>query len=368
MRVLHVFKTYFPDPEGGIQEAIRQICQATQLLGVNSTVFCLSPHWQPARLEEDNGQVTWRSRSFAAPASCDLGGPDAWRLFSSLAKEHDLIHYHFPWPFADLLHVTVRPRAPSVMTYHSDIVRQSSLAKFYAPLMWRMLMSMDRIVATSLNYLKTSPVLSDERLKNRVRIIPLGIEDLASGQALQSLGGASPYILFVGVLRYYKGLQTLLQAAGQVKARILIAGDGPRGTELRKMAGGLRLTNVEFLGRVSHEEKLRLLAGCSGFVLPSHQRSEAFGMSLVEAAMFSKPMVSCEIGTGTTFINTHMETGLIVPPGDPIALAEALNRLLDEPDLSARLGRKARERYESLFSASALGIAYAELYREVVEQ
>ncbi|MBN9070277.1 MAG: glycosyltransferase [Rhizobiales bacterium] len=366
LRVLHVYRSYFPDPEGGVHEAIRQICLAVRPLGVDSTVFCLSPRPDPPRLVTDDGFVTWRSRSFAAPASCDLGGPDAWRLFRRLSSQHDIINYHFPWPFADLLHLTARPRARAVMTYHSDVVRQSSVMPLYAPLMWRMMDGMDAVVATSPPYAATSPCLADPRVRERVRVIPLGIADIGADYSPPpALPGEAPYFLFLGVLRYYKGLSTLVEAAGSVNARIVIAGDGPEGPALKRMVRERGCDNIEFAGRVSEADKLRLLAGCRAFILPSHRRSEAFGMALVEAAAFGRPLVSCEIGTGASFINIDGETGFVVPPENPAALAAALNRLLADDALARRLGAAARQRYERLFSAAPLGRAYAELYREL---
>lgn len=362
MRVLHVYRTYFPDPEGGLQEAIRQICNAVKPHSITSTVFCLSPQSKPALVHIDDIE-TWRSRSLAAPASCDLGGPDAWRLFSRLVQANDIIHYHFPWPFADLLHLTVRPQARAVLTYHSDIVRQAGLMKVYSPLMWAMLKSMETIIATSPTYAGTSPVLTDDRVKSQVRVIPLGTEDTYREELVDASVPEEPYFLFLGVLRYYKGLQTLLQAAKQVNGRVIIAGAGPEEDTLQNMARLHAVGNVEFRGRVSGEEKQRLLAGCRGLVLPSHQRSEAFGMVLAEAAMFGKPMISCEIGTGTSFVNAAGETGFVIKPGDPAALAAAMNRLLEDEALARKYGAAARTRYEKLFSADALGRAHAALYR-----
>jgi rhamnosyl/mannosyltransferase len=100
--------------------------------------------------------------------------------------------------------------------------------------------------------------------------------------------------------------------------------------------------------------------------LPSHLRSEAFGMVLVEAEMYAKPMVCCEVGSGTSFVNVHGETGYVVPPESPVELASAINALLSDPILAAQMGSAARSRYERLFSGQALGRAYADLYREVL--
>jgi rhamnosyl/mannosyltransferase len=371
VRVLHVYRTYYPDPAGGLEEAIRQIALATAARGVSTHVFALSEKPRPAEISRPEAQVT-RARSWAAPASCDLGGPAAFRRFSELAARADVIHYHFPWPFADLLHLTLRPRCPAVMTYHSDIVRQHWLGRAYAPLMRRMLASMAAIVATSPAYARTSPVLSAACVSGRVRVIPLGIEE-SSYPAQEDarilgrlgLGEGQPFLLFLGVLRYYKGLHTLAQAARSVTGRVVVAGAGPEGDALQRTVRRLGLANLTCPGRVAWAEKVALLRHCRALVLPSHLRSEAYGMVLVEAAMFGKPMISCEIGTGTSFVNAGGETGIVLPPEDPLALAAAMNCLLEDEELAGRYGAAARSRYENLFSGEALGRAYAALYREV---
>ncbi len=306
------------------------------------------------------------------PASCDLGGPADARLFASLAKRADVLHYQFPWPFADLLHLLVRPEVPAVLTYHSDIIRQRWLGAIYAPLMWRMLRSVQVIVATSPNYAQSSPVLSHPSIRDKVRVIPLGIDEQtypAEGDEsiLQKLEleDGQPYFLFIGVLRYYKGLHTLIEAATRIKAKIVIAGSGPERERLVKQAQELGAVNVVFAGQVSNREKVSLLKKCAALVLPSHLRSEAFGMVLVEAAMFGRPLISCEMGSGTTFVNAHEETGFAVPPESPQALAQAMQFLLEE-GLANKMGLAARQRYERLFSGNALGQAYAALYKDVL--
>ena len=109
-----------------------------------------------------------------------------------------------------------------------------------------------------------------------------------------------------------------------------------------------------------------MLTLCYGVVFPSHLRAEAFGVSLLEGAMFGKPMISSEIGTGTSHVNVGGVTGLVVPPGDAAALRGALARLLDEPALAQQMGRNARARYLKLFQAGQMCASYAELYRSVL--
>src|SRR5512146_1550500 len=118
LSVLHVYRTYFPDPPGGLQEAIRQICLATGRHGVRNTIFTLSPNPQPYEIDFPEGRVV-RRRSWAAPASCDIGGAGALLRFRQLANSADVIHYQFPWPFADVLHLLAQPRRPAIVTYQS---------------------------------------------------------------------------------------------------------------------------------------------------------------------------------------------------------------------------------------------------------
>ncbi len=373
MQVLHVYRTYYPEATSGVAEAVRQLCLASRSAGVRSSIFALSPHPHPAWLERNEAKVG-RSKSWWAPASCDLGGAASIKLFRQMSAEADLINYHAPWPFADVLHQWVRPTAPAVMTWHSDVVRQRWLGSLYAPLMNRTLREMRAIVATSPNYADSSRVLSRPDIKPRVQTIPLGVDeaslpDKPDEAVLDRLGlsPVEPYFLFVGATRYYKGLHFLIEAAAEVRARIVIAGAGPELPELRRQAARFPAAKVIFAGRVTDEEKLALLRGCRALVLPSHLRSEAYGVVLVEASICAKPMVTCEIGSGTSFVNVNGETGFVVEPENPAALAGALNKLLGDSAMAGSMGTAARRRYEQLFTARAMADAYADLYRQVLD-
>ena len=374
MKVLHVYRTYFPDPPGGLQEAIRQISLSTRACGVDVRIFTLSPTPVPRDLQYPEGIVT-RSRSWAAPASCDLGGLDALRQYRAQADWADVLHFHFPWPFADVLHLLGGKTKPSVMTYHSDIVRQRALGYVYGPLMRATLRSMSAVVATSPEYACTSPILSSVVKPERIKTIPLGIADYRD-EIIDGAGDAAlpsrlmisdePFFLSLGVLRYYKGLHTLIEAAPSVGAKIVIAGSGPEMSNLSALAKQVGASNVLLAGQVSHAEKVALLRHCRAMVLPSHLRSEAFGKVLVEAAMFGKPLVCCEVGSGTSYVNDHGVTGFVVAPESPEQLAGAMNILLSDDALAVQMGLAARERYKRLFSGPALGSAYEALYRQIL--
>lgn len=375
MKVLHIYRTYYPDPPGGLQQAIRQIAAGCQPLGVESMVYTLSPTPHPIRIERPEATVC-RAHSYWAPASCDLGGVDAFKLFAECAEWADVLHFHYPWPFADVLNLLPSTRHKvKVMTYHSDIVKQKVLGKLYAPLMRYTLGNMDAVVATSPRYAHTSPVLSRHVAPDRLHVIPLCMSDstlepesLAPTNVIERLGLTSrPFVLSLGVLRAYKGLHVLVEAANDVAGTLVIAGSGPEEANLRSQVARLGVHNVVFAGQVSETEKHALLRHCAALVLPSHLRSEAYGMVLLEAAMHAKPMISCEIGTGTSYVNQDGETGFVVPPEEPAALAQAINRLLAHPALSQEMGQRALERYQRHFTPNVMADLYFNLYQELLK-
>ena len=368
MRVLHFFKTYLPETVGGIEKVIYQLCESTRPLGVDSEVLTLSADRDQAELMVGTHKVH-RARLDMQVASTGFSFSALGQL-SSLAREADLVHYHFPWPFMDVAHFAARIDKPFVVSYHSDIVRQKYLLHLYRPLMRHFLSKAGRIVVASPNYLESSGVL--QGFRDKTQVIPYGLDEAACPQPSEKrlehwrsrLG--TRFFLFVGVLRYYKGLHILLEAAADTGYPLVIAGAGPMEQELRSQAAALKLSNVHFVGRVDEEDKYALLQLCSAFVFPSHLRSEAFGISLLEAAMYGKPMISCEIGSGTSYINLHGETGLVVPPSNAPALREAMAELWNSPARAAEMGQRAVERYRELFTAERMGRQMAALYDELL--
>ncbi|MDL2404341.1 glycosyltransferase family 4 protein [Rhizobium calliandrae] len=367
MRVLHFFKTYWPDTFGGVERTIHAIVNGVARHDIQSDVLSLSK--MPEKNTVDfHGHMAHKAKLDFEFASTGFSR-EAFGRFQELSRKVDIVHYHFPWPMMDIVHLATPPGKPTVVTYHSDIVKQKFLLKLYGPVMHRFLGSVDAIVATSPNYLATSEVL--QRYKDKIAVIPLGLDAADYRRASEQdkthwrARFAKPFFLFVGVLRYYKGVHILLEAARQTASDIVIVGEGPMEASLKKYAQEHSLRNVFFLGALPDTDKAALLELCAGVVFPSNLRSEAFGLSLVEAAMFGKPMVSCEIGTGTSFVNQHGKTGYVVPPNDPSALAKAMERFVTDGEAAASLGTAARLRYEECFTAEHMGDAYAALYKRL---
>jgi rhamnosyl/mannosyltransferase len=368
MRILHFYKTYYPDSVGGIEQVIRQMCVGTGRLGVTNQVLSLSreTNLQPFEFE---GHMVHRVPNNFEVAS-NAVSIQAVAQLARMAAEADVVHYHFPWPFMDLAHFMARVKKPSVVTYHSDIVRQKALLRLYQPLQNRFLQSVDAIVATSPNYLGSSTVL--DRYRDKTRVITFGLDKSSYPEPEQARldhwrAKVGPkFFLFVGVLRYYKGLHILLDAVAGTDYPVVIVGAGPIEQELKSHAERLGLKNVMFVGKVDELDKVALLKLCYAVAFPSHLRSEAFGISLLEGAMFGKPMISSEIGTGTTYINIDRQTGLVVPPSDPDALRVAMRTLWDDPQLAKEMGSRAEARYWQLFTAEQMADDYVSLYQELV--
>ncbi|MCB1701798.1 MAG: glycosyltransferase [Pseudomonadales bacterium] len=370
MKVLHAYRTYFPDSQGGLEEVIRQICLSVGNHGVTSRVFTLSNEPFPRTLPRVEADVVRVRKTFEV-ASCGFA-LTGMRRFAKEVEWADIVHYHYPWPFSDLMYLLVGRHRPAILTYHSDIVRQRFLLSVYRPLMSRYLDAMDMIVATSPNYFATSEVLAE--YAHKVEVIPIGLDepsypamheqhrDLAA--ARQKYG--EDFFLFVGVLRYYKGLHILLDAVQGARYKVVIVGSGPVENELRRQAQRLGLDNVIFAGFVSDREKMALFGLCRAVVFPSYLRSEAFGVTLLEGAMSSRPLISAEVGSGTSHVNIHKETGLVVPPGNSKALREAMDDLHQHPQKALLMGRNARQRYERLFTASGMGGRYVDAYRRII--
>ena len=368
MKVLHVYRTYFPDTQGGVQEVVRQVSLATSNLGVTNRIFTPSPNPVPQIIEHPEGEIHRVKLNFevASCGFCFTGIPE----FKRQVAWADIVHYHFPWPFADIMHFVAKVSKPTIVTYHSDIVRQRIILPLYTPLMNRFLRKVNRVVCTSPNYLASSVTLSN--LRKPCGIIPIGLDRNSYPKPnrddlnrVEDQYGNN-FFLFVGLLRYYKGLHTLIEAAQFTDQKIIIVGSGPIEEELEKQAKELGVKNIIFTGYVSDLEKMALIQLSRALVFPSHLRSEAFGVTLLEGAMNAKPLITAEVGTGTSYVNSHGETGIVVSPENADALAEAINELADDSDLVRKLGAGSLTRFESLFTSTQMANAYLHEYEHLL--
>ena len=282
----------------------------------------------------------------------------------------DLIHLHLPNPAAVLAYLASGYRGRLVVTYHSDIVRQKVLGRMFEPLLYAVLRRSAAIIATSSNYVATSPVL--QAFRDRCHLIPYGIDTAqfeqcdpdAVARIRARLG--ERLVVSVGRLVYYKGLKYLIRAMADVRGKLVIVGDGPLRRNLETLATRLGVADkVSFAGEVENAAALAHYHAAAVFVLASVARSEAFGIVQIEAMAAGLPVVNTSLDSGVPLVSLHEETGLTVRPADPPALAAAINRLLDNPPLRQQYGQAGAQRARQEFGLDQMLERTLHLYRSV---
>lgn len=364
MRVTMLNK-YYPPHLGGIEYHLRDLATALAVRP-DCSVKVIVSNEAPTTVTEtlDGVTVVRLARAFAYAST-----PVAFGMRRAIAAEAagpeapDVLHLHFPYPWGEVSWLAAqgrRPRrarhVPAVLTYHSDIVRQKTLLALYEPFLRRVLERVDLVIATSPDMVEHSPYLS--RVAEKCRVVPFGIhtERFAATPAVAARAeelrrtlapsrGERPVVLFVGRLIYYKGADVLVRAMAQTGADLVMIGRGPLAADLRALAASLGLAErVRLIEEAESGDLTAWYHAADVFCLPSVARSEAFGLVQLEAHAAGTPVVSTALTTGVPFVNRHGVTGLVVPPGDVEALADALRTLLADDALRARLGRQAQER------------------------
>lgn len=369
MKILHLYKDYYP-VLGGIENHVRLLAEGLRTRGIDVRVLVTNTVRQTVSETINGVPVTKTARLLnvsSAPVSLSFY-PELIRL----NRWADLVHLHMPYPPGEIGQLFLG-RRPFVLTYHSDIVRQKVMGFFYAPFLRWVLRRAERIVVSNPIYIQTSPFL--QPWAGKCEVIHFGLDlnrfahtpeiDRRAAELRAQFG--SPIILTVGKLRHYKGIDVLIEAMHQVDARALVAGEGPMGPAWRQKAQDEGLTErVLFLGRVSDDDLIALYHAADLFVLPSTNRAESWGIVQTEAMACGLPVVCTELGTGTSYVNQDGVTGLVVPPGDPAALAGAINTLLADPALRRRMGEAARQRAATMFSSQAMIEQTLALYERVL--
>ena len=366
LRVLHLGK-FYPPVRGGMETALQTLC-AGQNETVQSRALVMNRARKTTHEVVQGVNVTRVASWMTVGAVAVAPGLPMW-----LARaKADVIVIHEPNPMALLAYFIVRPAAPLIVWYHSEVIRPDRRYRlFYRPLLEFALRRVARVVVASPPMID-APALAAVAEKSTV--ITYGLEPdryLATAtisERATSLRQAArgPLLLFIGRLVAYKGLDVLIQALVDVDAQLAIVGDGPRRADIQARVAALGLSErVRVVGEVSDDERLAWLHACDALVLPSTTRQEAFGMVQLEAMMCGRPVVSTDLPTGVPWVNLNGTTGLVVAAGDVAALRTALQQIVADTDLRAAMGAAARQRATTVFTADRMRSAAANLFREV---
>lgn len=384
MRVLHLGK-FFPPFAGGMEYFLADLLPALrdQDIQVAALVHDHRKHRLAQHPTSDGDEpkvyrVPCYGRLLYAPISPSF---PLWLTRILRDWKPDLLHLHLPNTSAFwALLIPAARRVPWVIHWHSDVVpsrldRRLALAYgLYRPWENRLLAGSSAIIATSPPYCASSPSL--QSWKEKCHIIPLGLnaERIAEPQAdirhsvERWWGEQSLRLLTVGRLTYYKGHEVLIQAVAAVpEARLLIVGEGQYRPRLEALIRCLGLEGrVRLMGLRSEAELYALFASCDVFCLPSLERTEAFGLVLLEAMRFEKPVVASDIvGSGVGWVVQQAGHGLLVKPGDVEGLAAALMELKAAPQQRQRLGRLGRRSLSRDFHIRAIAEQTMALYRQL---
>jgi len=361
MKILHIYKDYYP-VLGGIENYIKVLAEAQLAAGHQVIVLVCDPGPRMKVEEIEGVRVIKAGRvTTAASMPLSLSQPVALRRL-----QPDVVHIHSPYPLGEAANLLLGRARATVITHHSDVVRQRGWLRIYAPLLRRVLRAADRIIATSPRYIETSPWLRPVREK--CAVVPLGVDPLRFSPPDSSFTGP-PTLLFVGKLRYYKGIDSLLQAMTELPSVHLdIVGSGPMRASWEQMARELQLADrVRFLGQVEDRDLPALYHKAHLFVLPANARAEAFGTVLLEAMASALPCITTDVGSGTSWVVQNGKTGLVVPPHDPQALAEATDLLADDPARRREMGQAGRRRVEDKFTVERMITGVQAVYEEALK-
>ena len=377
MKIVHVNKYFFPPHRGGVEQSLNLL--TTRLAAAGHDVSAIVSNESGQTVTETIGgvEVTRLARTVAfASTPVALGMAGAIGAATSGPKRADVVHFHFPYPWGDVSWLTAGGRGPSVMTYHADIVRQKRMLAAYAPLLRRVLDRVDRIIVGAPQIAENSPFVRPHLEK--VRVVPFAIDparfadtaEIARRAALlRAQRAGRRTVLFVGRLVYYKGVEVLVRAMADVDpgADLVIIGTGPLEGDLRVKAAALGISDrLTFVPSVDDLDLAAWYHAADVFCLPSTEPSEAYGLVQLEAQLAGTPVVSTDLPTGVPFVNLDGVTGLTVPVGDAPALATALNRLLADDELRARLGAQALERATTEFGIEKMVTDTLDVYAEAI--
>jgi len=363
LNILYIYKDYYP-VLGGIENNLKHLAEAMRQRGHAVTVLVCNPGRATVETELEGVRVikVGRLGTFASmPLS--PGYFDALRHLRP-----DITHIHAPYPLGEVAQFWAGRGRPYVITYHADVTRpiQKLIMVAYGPLLHRILNGAGRILATSPYYIQSSPYLRPVAAKTSIVTSSV---DTRRFTRPTTMTPHPPTILFVGKMRHYKGVDHLIRAMPHLpsEVQLRLCGDGPKRAEWEALTNTLNLqTRVQFLGEVSDAELPVLYHQADVFVLPAITRAEALGLVMVEAMASGLPCVTTEIGTGTSYLVEEGQSGFVVPPADPPALAAAIGKILADPALRQSFGQRGYARVQSEFTLEAMTSKVEGIYEAVL--
>ncbi len=357
MRLLHAYKIYLPDVHGGIPHVIATLAKLPRA-GFDSSILVARAFGFGRSHSVDSvpvRAVTSWGTVFSTPIA--LSYPF---VFAQQAKAMDIVICHAPFPLVVMGVLLGFPRQTTLIVHwHAEIIGRSLLVRILAPLVQRTLARADTIVVSDRAMIENSEFLG--RHAEKCTVVPYGCDvdywsglDEAQGAAVTGLKARYPrLVVAVGRLVSYKGYEVFLRAMRHVDAQAMIIGEGALKAELQSLSSELGISDrVMFLGGLQRDEVKQYIHAANVLAFPSVTDAEAFGLVQLEAMSAGRPIVNTSLGTAVPHVARDGLEGVTVPPNDPSAFAQALRRLLDDPELASRLGCAGRARVRAEYDQS----------------
>lgn len=369
MRILHAYKIYRPDIEGGIPAVISSLAQNSDVRATHSILA--ARRFGVLRRYVLDGIPVEAVTSIGTLFSTPLA-PGYVAAFLRRARMADVVVHHAPLPLNDAAILLGLPVDVALIVYwHADVVGYPLLKRLVAPLIRRTLARADRIVVSGQPMIDHSEFLKPHTEK--CIVLPYGM-DLdywqtidAAGQAVSEKLRRPRHIVAVGRLVGYKGYDVLIRAMRTVDGHATIVGEGPLLANLQQLAAQQGVSDrIHFAGRLPRDEIKQLFHSAQVFAFPSVTEAEAFGIAQIEAMAAGLPIVNTNLATTVPLVARHNQEALTVPPNDAQGLSEALSRLLDEPVFAKRLGAAGRERAMSEFDQGVFSARMAAIYEDAL--
>lgn len=387
MNIFHIGK-YFPPFFGGIENVTADLVSEQSKAG--SQVFALvHRHEVSEKYAEESlsGARVCRVPIVAKAVFVPVAPKFGFFLNNILdGSRPDVMHLHMPnvscfWALFSKKAKVV----PWVVHWHADVLgtvpdwRVKLLYPFYRIFERALLKKAAAVIVTSPAYLETSSPLSEFREK--CHVVPLGIKDeigehgpIESYSEITTSGCDALKLITIGRLTYYKGHSILFEAISKqqdfdVDVHLTVIGSGELEEQLKSQVHELRLENlVTFAGSVDDDELKQQLNACDLMCLPSIERTEAFGVVLLEAMRASKPCLVTDVpGSGMSWVVQDGLTGLVVKAGDVDDLAEKIIYVANNRERLVEMGKAGRKRFEQHFTIEEVAVQIDEIYKKVLK-
>lgn len=372
MQIVQTNKAYYPKV-GGIETTITTLSEGL-VKNYNTSVTALVFN-EKKSLRSSEKTIKGVNVKYLSNYGSFSSLPISFSYFNSILKlRGDILHIHEPFPWADLaLHILPSIRknfSKIIISWHSDIIRQKWVLSIYKKYIFNLLNLADKIIVSNSNLIENSSFLPN--YKTKCAVIPIGTDiSWVNGvpeKINQKESEKLKSILFVGRLVYYKGIKYLIEAMASVNnAQLTIIGSGPLKSKIVQQIKHLNLLNkIKLIPEVDEPTLHQHFNSCDLFVLPSVEKSETYGIVQIEAMACGKPVISTELGTGTSFINQNNLTGFVIEPRNSNLLAYSINKLLENDHLRQTLGRNAKHRAFNEFTSEIMVQRIYNLYKEVL--